>query len=325
MTTRGFLLGKFLPPHAGHVFMCNTASHLCDELTILVCSLDRESIEGQLRYGWMKSLFPHARVIHFTQDVPQEPKDHPDFWKIWQKICQEAHPEKLDYVFGSEPYVIKLAEVMAAKPVVIDPERLAFPVSGTAVRENPYAHWDMVPGPVRPYYQRRVVLVGAESTGKSTLTKHLADHLKTRYVPEYGRTYDAYRIGDWQAKSFEEIEAGHRAMRQAIAPSAGPILIEDTDELLTRVWEEALTGQRPTRPRPADIANLYLLLDTDLSWHDDGTRYQQDISFRSDFQQAVKRELEEANTIWRTVSGVGQDRLTNALAILKDIFGQDLL
>ena len=317
MTTRGFLLGKFLPPHAGHIFMCNTAASLCDDLTVLVCSLDSEPIDGNLRYQWMKQLLPQARIIHFFDDVPQEPKDHPDFWSIWQKICREAHPQQIDFVFGSEPYVVKLADVLDARPVVIDPDRLAFPVSGTAVRDNPFAHWDMVPGPVRPYYQRRVVLAGAESTGKSTLAKQLAQRLGTRYVPEYGRVFDAFRTGDWQSESFLQIEAGHGAMRRAIAPHAGPVLIEDTDELVTRVWEEALTGKRPQRARPSQLADIYLLLDTDLPWKDDGTRYQEDISFRADFQKSLERELREAGVLWKTVNGTGEDRLENALLALE--------
>ena len=57
MTTRGFLLGKFLPPHQGHVFLGQFARHHCDRLTILVCSLDRDPIPGALRFAWMQELF----------------------------------------------------------------------------------------------------------------------------------------------------------------------------------------------------------------------------------------------------------------------------
>ncbi|MEZ5870525.1 MAG: AAA family ATPase [Nitratireductor sp.] len=317
---RGFLLGKFLPPHAGHIFLCETAMQLCDELTVLVCSLDREPIEGMLRHEWMSKMLPGANVVHFSEDVPQEPSEHADFWPIWQGICKQAHPGPIDIVFGSEPYVMQLAQVLDAKPVVIDPERLAFPVSGTAIRENPYAHWEMVPGAVRPYYQKRIVLIGAESTGKSTLAPQLARHFDTLYVPEYGRTYDTFRTGEWTAASFVEIEAGHGAMRAAMAPKAGMLLFEDTDELATRMWETALTGASPARAGPSKLADLYLLLATDLPWRDDGTRYMAENAFRENFQKSLEIELSEAGVQWQEIRGSGHQRLEAAIAAVIEAF-----
>ena len=85
--TRGFLLGKFHPPHEGHVFLGQFARHHCDELTILVCTLDRDPIAGELRHAWMKELFPNCRVVHHSTDVPQEPADHPDFLVHLAKDC----------------------------------------------------------------------------------------------------------------------------------------------------------------------------------------------------------------------------------------------
>ena len=63
---RGFLLGKFMPPHAGHVALIDAARRLVDELTILVCSLPDDPIDGQLRFDWMKALFPDCRVSGTT-------------------------------------------------------------------------------------------------------------------------------------------------------------------------------------------------------------------------------------------------------------------
>ena len=54
---RGFLLGKFMPPHAGHVSLIEAARRLVDELTILVCSLPDDPIPGQVRLEWMRAMF----------------------------------------------------------------------------------------------------------------------------------------------------------------------------------------------------------------------------------------------------------------------------
>ncbi|MGZ8360309.1 MAG: adenylyltransferase/cytidyltransferase family protein, partial [Allosphingosinicella sp.] len=101
--SRGFVLGKFMPPHAGHVFLVETARTLVDELTILVCWLPDDPIPGEARLAWMRELFPHCRVVGHGALVPQAPDEHPDFWPIWRRIVREAHPEPIDTVFASEP------------------------------------------------------------------------------------------------------------------------------------------------------------------------------------------------------------------------------
>ena len=56
--TTGLVLGKFLPPHAGHLYLIETALREVDHLTVLVCSLEREPIPGALRFHWMRELAP---------------------------------------------------------------------------------------------------------------------------------------------------------------------------------------------------------------------------------------------------------------------------
>ena len=74
---RGFVLGKFMPPHAGHVYLCDFGRAYVDELTILVCSLPDDPIPGELRHQWMKEMFPATRVLHCPEIVPQAPEDDP--------------------------------------------------------------------------------------------------------------------------------------------------------------------------------------------------------------------------------------------------------
>lgn len=75
----GMILGKFMPPHRGHQYLIDFARRYCDRLYVLVCTLEREPIDGSLRYHWMQELFPQPNVqlVHVTEDLPQEPDDHP--------------------------------------------------------------------------------------------------------------------------------------------------------------------------------------------------------------------------------------------------------
>jgi cytidyltransferase-like protein len=137
MTTRGFVLGKFMPPHAGHQLLCGTAERMVDALTILVCSLPDDPIPGALRLQWMRALFPNARVIGHDAIVPQAPEDSPDFWPIWRAIVRQAHPEPIDYVFAGESYGLRLAEEVGG---------LFVPVGARVIG----THWDSGVGSSSP-------------------------------------------------------------------------------------------------------------------------------------------------------------------------------
>ena len=296
--TRGFVLGKFAPPHKGHVFMCEAAAELVDEMTVLVCSIDAEPIPGALRAAWMRQLLPRLNVRHMHRDIPQTPDEHADFWPIWKAAIAEFHPQPIDRVFGSEPYVFRLAEELGADPVLIDPAREIHAVSSTAVLGDPAANWAQIPDVVRPYFQARVCILGPESSGKSMLAAALSERFGTVHMPEYGRTYDAhYRQGQgWSDDDFLAIARTHSALRDVLSREAGPVLIEDTDPLQTAVWAEYLLG-RVCEPLEAFIAtmappDLYLLLSADVAWLDDGTRYSGDHEVRRWFFERCRSRLQ---------------------------------
>jgi len=314
--TRGFLLGKFLPPHNGHVFLCDFARHYCDRLTILVCTLARDPVPGELRYGWMRELFPDCRVVHHAEDIPQAPDEHPAFWRIWRELIRRVHPEPIDHVFASESYGARLAEELGARFVPVDPMRLAVPVSGREVLADPFAAWSNLPAPVRAHFVKTVCLFGPESTGKSILAKALARHFRTVFVPEYGRIHtDAFGTGV-SAEDILRIAQGHRAATMAARRLANRILLLDTDPVLTAVWAQMLLGQRLPAleagggfDRPAD---LYLLTDIDVPWEDDGTRYFPDEARRARFRALCQAELNARGLPYVTLSGSWDDRFAAA-------------
>ncbi len=151
----GMLLGKFLPPHMGHVYLADFARHYVREpkhLSIVVGTLEREPIPGALRFQWMRELFPDANVIRLSDELPQDPSEHPDFWRLWHDALMRVLPRRPDLVFASEDYGWKLAETLGAKFVLVDRARGVMPVSGTAVRADPLGNWQYLPRCVRPYF-----------------------------------------------------------------------------------------------------------------------------------------------------------------------------
>lgn len=316
----GMLLGKFMPPHYGHVYLADFARHFVKELTIVVGTLRSEPIPGHLRYEWMKQLFPTANVIHLDEELPQEPSEHPDFWNIWQSALKKILPYDPDVVFASEPYGQKLAEVLGGRFIPVNPDRGIRPVSGTAVRSNPFRNWDLIPPPVRAWYAKRVCIFGPESTGKSTLTKNLAEHFQTLAVPEYARTLLEWREGELIEEDMIDIARGQAASEDALAPYSNKILFTDTDPLATSVWSDVLFGK--TNNRISSLAasrraDLYLLTDVDVPWIPDIVRYLPED--RSNFLQRCEQALVDSGCHYVKISGGWGERLEQSIKAVEKL------
>jgi HTH-type transcriptional regulator, transcriptional repressor of NAD biosynthesis genes len=152
----GLVLGKFMPLTTGHCYLIDAALNHVDRLTILVCSLRREPIDGHLRYRWVKETYPQCNVVHVTDELPSYPHEHPDFWDLWKALILRYAPE-VDMVFTSEEYGDKLAETLGCRHICVDLARTTVPISATMVREDPLRYWQYIPPAVRPYYAGRAL------------------------------------------------------------------------------------------------------------------------------------------------------------------------
>lgn len=316
--TVGMVLGKFLPPHAGHVHLVESAAAQVDRLFVLVGTLAREPIPGRLRFEWMQRLCPpNATVVHVTDENPQEPHEHPDFWDIWVRTIRRACAEPPDVVFSSEAYGDELARRLGARHLAVDPARAAVPVSGTAIRERPAAHWEHIPPVVRPWFVRRVVLTGAESTGKTVMAARLAAHYRTTWIPEFARGYIAARGNVFSVEDMEPIAAGQAALEADAVRRADRVLICDTDAIVTSVYAAQYFGQVP--PRVAALADgsrpdLCLLFHPDVPWVADAQR---DMAHLRPIMHARFREsLASRGLRWVDVTGGWEERFARCTAAI---------
>ncbi|QDH33139.1 AAA family ATPase [Porphyrobacter sp. YT40] len=322
MTKRGILLGKFMPPHAGHLALIRAARALVDELTVLVCWLPDDPIAGETRLAWMRELAPDCRVAGHGEVVPQAPEESPDFWPIWRGIVGAVHPEPIDYLFAGEDYGAELARQVGGLFVPLGGRVLGLsddPVAGlsaSAIRADPAAHWPYLPKPVQAHYRRTVCLHGAESTGKTTLAAALARETGALTVGEYGRSHCEAHRDPLTLDDLLLIGRAQTAMIAAAADWAGPLLIADTDALMTAAWTEMLLGTRPAELMAAPKADLYLLLEPDLPWVDDGTRFFSDPADRHRFARIVSQVLVDARVPFVRIAGQGNERLAAALGAL---------
>jgi HTH-type transcriptional regulator, transcriptional repressor of NAD biosynthesis genes len=307
--SRGLVLGKFLPYHAGHAHLIRAARAQVDELVVLVCSLEREPIPGALRFRWVRDSHPDCRVVHVAEEVPQAPEDDLEFWPIWTDLIAR-HAGDVDVVFTSEDYGDELARRIGARHVCVDRERLTVAASGRAVRAEPLRHWDLIPPKVRPYHALRVALLGTESTGKTTLAERLAKRFGTVMVEEFGRPYCETRPAmSLEPVDFEVIAWAQAVLEDEAAEDANCVLICDTELHTTATWSDLVVGSRPdwlTAAARARHYDLVLLLGDDVPWIADGTRVLQDR--RAEHTRRLREELDAAGRHYVVLSGEFSER-----------------
>lgn len=272
----GMVLGKFLPPHRGHRYLIDYARGVCDRLCVVVGSLEAEPIPGAQRVAWMRELFPDVEVVHCQDENPQLPHEHPDFWRIWRESLLRVAPFPPHLLFAGEDYGARLAAELGARWVPLPGGRALLPTSGTAVRGAPGVRWADLPSCVRPWYLKRVCVLGPESTGKTTLARDLAADFDTVWVPEAARALLEAVGGEVDPEVFEWIARCQPAAEDALARRARQVLFCDTDLLLTTLWHEVLVGPCPAWLWEAARArryDLYLVTDVDVPWVEDPVRY----------------------------------------------------
>ena len=106
---------------------------------------------------------------------------------------------------------------------------------------------------------------------------------------------------------------------------AGPMVMLDTDARMTAGWCEMLLGQRPVELLRMPKADLYLLLESDLPWVDDGTRFFADPAYRQRFAAIVEQVLVDADVPFVRISGTGEARLEAAKEAIGALDGQTLV
>ena len=327
--THGLVIGKFLPPHAGHLHLIRSALAQVDALTVIVFSLRREPIPGELRRTWLQASCPGVRVLLSDDENPQEPAEHPDFWTIWVDSIRHACPEPVDVVFSSEDYGDELARRLGARHVCVDRERRTFPVSGTAVRNDPWSHREFLDDGVRAHFVRRVVVTGAESTGKTTLARDLAAAFGTTWVPEFARGYLDERYPDRPAgdplcalDDMAVIARGQVAAEDAAAANADRVIFCDTDPVVTCVYSREYFGVVPREVAEAAQRryDLHLLLDVDVPWVADRQR---DLPHRRHvIHEVLLEELRGRGSRVVLVGGTWRERFGKARAAVDALLAE---
>lgn len=164
---------------------------------------------------------------------------------------------------------------------------------------------------------RRIVILGPESTGKSTLTEQLANHYNTAWVPEYARDHLNRHGMNYTYDDLLTIARRQLILEDEVVESAkrGMVFI-DTDMYVMKIWCEFGFGRchQWILDKIAERRyTLYLLCNVDLPWHKDGLREYPDFESRHKLFHIYKDNMINQHVPWKLISGSDEERLNTAI------------
>jgi NadR type nicotinamide-nucleotide adenylyltransferase len=174
---------------------------------------------------------------------------------------------------------------------------------------------------------KKVVIIGPESTGKSTLSEQLAKYYNTSWVPEYAREYLLEHGTNYTFDDLLTIAKGQVALEESYIEKANQakLLFIDTDQYVMKVWGEFVFGK--THQWTLDqIAkrkyDLYLLCNIDLPWVHDALREYPDPGPREELFSIYRNIMLNQSVPWVEISGNYDERFHKAVNAVNDLFVQ---
>jgi len=319
----------------GHVNAILKASYICEELCVVVihqseidqeiCRNDRfKYLVPEIRARWITGLtkdMAHINILQVEEVLDKE--GNIDFEASTQKIFNTIG-KKIDALFHTDlNYFRIIRENYPAIESLLDQyDFKKFTISSTQIRrEGVFEHWDDLPSFVRPYYVKKVVIVGTESSGKSTLTRNLAKLYNTNYVEEYGRVlcenmggYD----GIFTPDLFPVIAYGHKMDEFEKIRYSNKLLFVDTEIIVTQYFSELFSGKDPILESMAEhnYYDLWLYLEPDVVWVADGYRTYGREQDRRYNNEKLKKMLDDREIAYHTISGSYIERISKAVKLI---------
>ncbi len=279
---------------------------------MIVCDKPEMRPEGSLRAAWLREIHPDAEVILIDDRLPADDS------RLWAENTKLILGKSPDVVFTSEDYGEPYSRFLGCDHAMVDRNRIAVPCSGTLVRKSPLERLDFLEPCVRAYYVRRVAVMGAESTGTTTLAHDLAEAYDTNWVEEYGREYwiGKVRRGEedrWTEEEFIHIAEEQSRREDLAAQQANRILFCDTDAFATSLWYERYLGHRSARVEAVSAERCYdltLLTGAEIPFIQDGWRDGEHI--RLDMHRRFIQRLDEEDRPYVLLEGSPDERIFKA-------------
>jgi NadR type nicotinamide-nucleotide adenylyltransferase len=281
---RAWTLMTAMPPTKGHFNLMDFVSHLGDERGKVVLVTQPGEPYPRERYEALRKATERTAgvdVIWLHREVPQDPNS-PGFWELWRDLLLSLGFKVGDIFASSETYGAVLAERLHGMFMPFDPERELIAAKATKVRRGVKENFSMILPEFQHNLLTTVTVWGAESTGKTTLSKDLALSLNGHWTFEWARPYLETVGPDIDLYAMERIWQGQKAVQDmAQGWLDKPFVIADTDLFSTigywaqPHWASEL-GEVPEgliKDALERKSDLYLIIKSTIPFETDPLRY----------------------------------------------------
>lgn len=333
----GMYGGSFDPLHVGHIHDIIKAASLCERLYVVISWCQgRESTPKELRYRWLLNSTRHLSNVKFLliedEAVSKAAYNTDYFWEKGARDIKAAVGAPIDAVFCGTDYkgTGRFESLYAPESAVVYFDRAEVPISSTEIRDWASAHWEYIPEVCRPYYAKKVLILGGESTGKSTLVQNLALAFNTNFVSEVGRDTCEYAGGEdfMNAEDLYENLLRQRVHVMDALKRSNRVLFVDTDAITTLFYARFLLSKETEISNCTKLAeaihaisqwDLTLFLEPTVAFVQDGTRNEKIAADRETYSEQIKGLLEENHVRYTCLSGDYYERFTRAKELLEHI------
>ncbi len=334
----GMYGGSFDPLHIGHIHDIIRAAAVCEELYVMISWCDgRESTSKEMRYRWIHNNVKHLPNVKILliedKAVSKEVYNTDYYWEKGAADIKRAIGKPIDAVFcGSDYYGSNRFESLYGdESDVVYFDRSEVPISSTDLRFDVYENWQYIPPICRPYYAKKVLIVGGESTGKTTLAQNLAIAYNSCYVPEIGRETCEIAGGEeyMNVSDLYENLVRQKAEELRLLYQCNKLLFVDTDALTTRFYAEFLLTNTEEVEKCGALADaiahindfdLVLFLEPTTEFVKDGTRNEIIAADRVKYSNMIKKLFDERGIHYHCVDGDYLDRFNTAKLLIEETF-----
>ena len=132
----GFTIGKFAPLHKGHEFLIETALKDMDEFYVVVYDTPQFNINIDTKIEWITKKYPSVKILKAFDSPKQYGLDEQSVKIQMEYLSKIIKDIPVNYFYSSEEYGKRVAQYLNIENVVVDKERIRYPISAGMIRNN---------------------------------------------------------------------------------------------------------------------------------------------------------------------------------------------